>query len=61
MCTWTALEGDSKLIVSYLIGGRDADCASALIDNVASRLANRVQLATDGYAPYLEAIGRIRR
>lgn len=54
--TWTALDADSKLIVSYLVGGRDADYASAFIDDVASRLANRVQLTTDGHKPYLEAV-----
>jgi hypothetical protein len=40
---WTAIDADSKLIVSYLIGGRDADAAQDLHD-VADRLANRVQL-----------------
>lgn len=54
--TWTALDADSKLIVSYLVGGRDADYASAFIDDVAARLANRVQLTTDGHKPYLEAV-----
>jgi IS1 family transposase len=54
--TWTALDADSKLIVSYLVGGRDADYANAFIDDVASRLANRVQLTTDGHKPYLEAV-----
>lgn len=54
--TWTALDADSKLIVSYLVGGRDADYANAFIDDVAARLANRVQLTTDGHKPYLEAV-----
>jgi IS1 family transposase len=54
--TWTALNADSKLIVSYLIGGRDADYANEFIQDVASRLANRVQLTTDGHKPYLEAV-----
>jgi IS1 family transposase len=54
--TWTALDADSKLIVSYLIGGRDADYANEFIQDVASRLANRVQLTTDGHKPYLEAV-----
>jgi IS1 family transposase len=54
--TWTALDADSKLIVSYLIGGRDAGYASAFMDDVASRLATRVQLTTDAHKPYLEAV-----
>ena len=53
--TWTALDSDSKLIVSYIVGGRDAECAMALMDDLRFRLANRVQLTTDGHRPYLEA------
>jgi IS1 family transposase len=54
--TWTALDRDSKLIVSWLVGGRDADYALEFIDDLRSRLANRVQLTTDGHKPYLEAV-----
>jgi IS1 family transposase len=54
--TWVALESDSKLIVSYLVGGRDAEYANVFMDDVASRLANRVQLTTDGHKAYLDAI-----
>ena len=54
--TWTALDADSKLIVSYLIGGRDAGYANEFMEDVASRLANRVQLTTDGHKAYLEAV-----
>ncbi len=54
--TWTALDADSKLIVSYLIGGRDAGYAHEFMQDVASRLANRVQLTTDGHKPYLLAV-----
>jgi len=54
--TWTAIDADSKLIVSYLVGGRDAEYANAFMDDVASRLANRVQMTTDGLKSYLEAI-----
>ena len=54
--TWTALDADHKLIVSYLVGGRDAAYANAFMEDVASRLANRVQLTTDGHKPYLEAV-----
>ena len=54
--TWTALDADSKLIVSYLVGGRDSEYANEFMDDVASRLANRVQLTTDGHKAYLEAV-----
>lgn len=54
--TWTALDADSKLIVSWLVGDRDAEHANAFMQDVASRLATRVQLTTDGHKPYLEAV-----
>ena len=54
--TWTALDADSKLAVSWLIGGRDAGYAYVFMQDVASRLANRVQLTTDGHKPYLSAV-----
>ena len=54
--TWTALDADTKLIVSSMVGGRDAEYANAFMDDVASRLANRVQMTTDGHKAYLEAI-----
>lgn len=54
--TWTALDPDSKLVVSYLIGSRDADAAFNFMSDVAERLANRVQLTTDGHTAYLSAV-----
>jgi IS1 family transposase len=54
--TWTALDAQSKLIVSWLVGGRDAEYANAFMNDLASRLANRVQLTTDGHRAYLEAV-----
>jgi IS1 family transposase len=54
--TWTAIDAESKLIVSYLVGKRDADYATAFMRDVAGRLANRVQLTTDGHGPYLYAV-----
>ena len=54
--TWTAIDADSKLIVSYLIGGRDAEAAQDFMFDVADRLANRVQLTTDGHGAYLGAV-----
>jgi IS1 family transposase len=54
--TWTAIDADSKLIVSYFVGGRDSDCAICFMDDLRSRLANRVQLTSDGHKAYLEAV-----
>ena len=54
--TWTALDADSKLIISYFVGGRDGECAMWFMDDVAKRLANRVQLTSDGHRAYLEAV-----
>ena len=54
--TWTALDADSKMIVSYLVGGRDGEYALEFMDDVKSRLANRVQLTTDGHRAYLDAV-----
>jgi len=53
--TWTALDRDSKLIVSYLVGGRDSEYAMAFMDDLRTRLAMRVQLTTDGHKAYLQA------
>jgi IS1 family transposase len=54
--TWTALDADTKLIVSYFVGDRSGQSAIALMDDLRSRLSNRVQLTTDGHRSYLEAI-----
>lgn len=54
--TWTALDADSKMIVSYFVGGRDGECAMWFIDDLRTRLANRVQLTSDGHRAYLEAV-----
>jgi len=54
--TWTAIDADSKLIVSYLVGGRDSEYAMEFMDDLCSRLSNRVQLTTDGHKAYLEAV-----
>ena len=56
--TWTAIDADSKLIVSFLVGDRSATYARKFIDDLASRLANRVQLTTDGHRAYLTAVER---
>lgn len=54
--TWTALEASSKLILSYMVGGRDSEYAIALMDDLRSRIVNRVQLTTDGHKAYLQAV-----
>ena len=54
--TWVALDSDSKLVVSYLVGNRDAEYANIFMEDVASRLTKRVQLTTDGLKAYLEAV-----
>ncbi len=54
--TWTAIDADSKMILSYLVGGRDSEYAMWFMDDLASRLANRVQLTSDGHRAYLEAV-----
>lgn len=54
--TWTAIDADTKLIASYFLGGRDGECAMWFIDDLRTRLANRVQLTSDGHRAYLEAV-----
>ena len=54
--TWTAIDPDTKLIASYLVGGRDSEYAMWFMDDLRSRLANRVQLTSDGHRAYLEAV-----
>jgi IS1 family transposase len=54
--TWTAIDADTKLAISWLVGLRNGACATAFIADVAERITGRVQLTTDGHKPYLEAI-----
>ena len=54
--TWVAMDADTKLVPSFMVGRRDSATAKIFIDDLASRLANRVQITTDGYKVYLEAI-----
>jgi IS1 family transposase len=54
--TWTALDADSKLICSWMLGDRSSITANAFMQDLAMRLANRVQLTTDGFRPYLDAV-----
>jgi IS1 family transposase len=54
--TWTALDADTKMIVSFYVGDRGSDSAIELMDDLRARLANKVQLTTDGHKAYLEAV-----
>jgi len=54
--TWTAIDADTKLIVSWYLGRRDGDAAFQFMTDLESRLSNRVQLTTDGHHAYLTAV-----
>src|SRR2546428_454185 len=54
--TWTGIDADSKLCVSYLVGGRDAGWADEFMEDCAKRISGRVQITTDGHKVYLEAV-----
>jgi IS1 family transposase len=54
--TWTCIDADTKLIISYMLGDRGASIARDFMADVASRIANRIQLTTDGYRLYAEAV-----
>jgi IS1 family transposase len=54
--TWVGIDADTKLVVSWYIGARDSEAAMTFMDDLAPRLASRVQLTSDGHKPYLEAI-----
>ncbi len=54
--TWTAIDADTKLCVSYLVGGRDAGWAHVFMQDCAERIHGRVQITTDGHRAYLEAV-----
>ena len=54
--TWTAIEAQSKLIISHFVGGRDGDCATWFIQDVADRVAGRIQLTSDSHRAYLDAV-----
>jgi IS1 family transposase len=54
--TWTAIEAETKLLVSHFCGARDGECAKWFIDDMASRIVSRIQLTSDGHKAYLEAV-----
>jgi len=54
--TWVGIDADTKLVVSYLVGGRGADWAKDFMQDCADRIKNRVQITTDGHRAYLDAV-----
>lgn len=57
--TWTAIDADSKLAISWLVGRRDYEYAEAFIGDLASRLSDRIQLTSDGYGCYINAVEKM--
>ena len=54
--TWTALDTDTKMIISWLVSERDAQTATVFMKDIRDRIVNSVQLTTDGHRPYLQAV-----
>lgn len=54
--TFTAIEAQTKLVISWMVGRRDAGCATEFLQDVQGRLSNRIQLTTDGHKMYLVAV-----
>jgi IS1 family transposase len=54
--TWTALDADTKLICTWAVGGRDAETAHNIMEDLQSRVKTRMQLTTDGLRLYLDAV-----
>lgn len=54
--TWTAIDADSKLILSYYVGNRTSEHAMEFMDDLASRLSHRIQLTADGFGAYVDAV-----
>jgi len=54
--TFAAIDAETKLVPSWLVGSRDTGCATAVLQDLAGRLASRVQLTTDGHKMYLSAV-----
>lgn len=57
--TWTAICADTKLLITTLVGKRDTDYALHFVDDLRNRLANRVQVTSDGHRPYLQAMDTV--
>jgi IS1 family transposase len=54
--TWVGIDADTKLVVSYMVGNRDGGWAEEFMKDCASRIRNRVQITTDGFKVYLQAV-----
>jgi IS1 family transposase len=54
--TFIAIDRDSKLVISHLVGKRNIVNASKLMDDLATRIVSRFQLTTDGFKPYVESV-----
>lgn len=57
--TWTGIDADTKLVISWFVGGRDADSAYQFMEDISFRVISRMQLSTDGHKPYLQAVDGI--
>ena len=57
--TWTAIDADTKLVLSWLVGGRDGEYAAAFLEDLSSRLVHHVQLTSDGHRAYLDAVDEV--
>jgi IS1 family transposase len=53
---WAAVDADTKLVPSWMLGSRDVNAATAFVSDLARRLKNRVQITIDGHRPYVEAV-----
>ena len=56
--TWTAIDADSKLMISWMVGGRDSQMAYAIMSDIKSRMSSRIQLTTDQLSIYLKAVDK---
>ena len=59
--TWTALDADSKLMISWIVSDRSQDAANAIIADLKSRISQRIQLSSDGLPQYVEAVVKVFR
>ena len=57
--TWTGMDADSKLIVSWHVGDRSQHTGISFMGDLKARLANKVQLTTDGHKAYLKAVSEV--
>ncbi len=55
---WAAIDADSKLVISWMVGERSAEVARDVVEDLAGRLSNRIQLTTDGLKLYIKAVDK---